>query len=90
MTFAKKAVARLGRHEEAAAVAAPLGSDYLLAQVAPRAGRPRRAGPHGRRPPRELRGRFLARGRLAAALAGRWQEAVRDPALGSAVGGAHD
>jgi len=62
-------LARLGRHEEAVRVAAPVASDYLLAQVA--------AGPAARAAvdriaaalPRALRPAFLERGRLARATA---------------------
>jgi hypothetical protein len=65
------ALARLGRKREALQVAAPVGSDYLLAQVA--------GGPLARAAldrmaaalPPELRPAFMDRGRLAATLAGR-------------------
>jgi len=65
------ALARLGRNREALQVAAPVGSDYLLAQVA--------GGPLARAAldrmaaalPPELRPAFMDRGRLAASLAGR-------------------
>jgi tetratricopeptide (TPR) repeat protein len=62
-------LARLGRREEAVRVAGPVGSDYLLAQVAPgqaaRAAVDRMAASL----PRELRPGFLERGRLARAIA---------------------
>jgi DNA-binding SARP family transcriptional activator len=62
------ALARLGRREEAARIAGPLGSDALLAEVAPapaaRAALDRMAAEL----PAELRPAFLARGRLARAL----------------------
>src|SRR6266545_6330405 len=62
-------LARLGRHEEAVRAAAPVASDYLLAQVA--------TGPAARAAvdriaaalPRALRPAFLERGRLARATA---------------------
>jgi tetratricopeptide (TPR) repeat protein len=65
------ALARLGRNREALQIAAPVGSDYLLAQVA--------GGPLARAAldrmaaalPPELRPAFMDRGRLAATLAGR-------------------
>jgi predicted ATPase len=65
------ALARLGRNREALQVVAPVGSDYLLAQVA--------GGPLARAAldrmaaalPPELRPAFMDRGRLAATLAGR-------------------
>jgi hypothetical protein len=65
------ALARLGRNREALQVAAPVGSDYLLAQVA--------GGPLARAAldrmaaalPPELRPAFMDRGRLAATLADR-------------------
>jgi DNA-binding SARP family transcriptional activator/tetratricopeptide (TPR) repeat protein len=65
------ALARLGRNREALQVAAPVESDYLLAQVA--------GGPLARAAldrmaaalPPELRPAFMDRGRLAATLAGR-------------------
>jgi tetratricopeptide (TPR) repeat protein len=65
------ALARLGRREEAARVARPSGSDYLLAQV---------GGPNQARAavdriaaalPAELRPRFLERGPLATAIPNR-------------------
>jgi hypothetical protein len=63
-------LARLGRREEAARVADPVGSDYLLAQVAPapaaRAALDRMAATL----PPDLRPGFLERGRLAGGLAG--------------------
>jgi DNA-binding SARP family transcriptional activator len=62
-------LARLGRHEEAVRVAGPVGSDYLLAQVAPgqaaRAAVDRMAASL----PRALRPGFLERVRLAHATA---------------------
>jgi tetratricopeptide (TPR) repeat protein len=65
------ALARLGRGQEAARLAAASGSDYLLAQVAPpaqaRAAVDRMAA--GLAP--KLRPGFLGRGRLARAIAGR-------------------
>jgi DNA-binding SARP family transcriptional activator len=65
------ALARLGRNREALQVAAPVGSDYLLAQVAggalARAALDRMAAAL----PPELRPAFMDRGRLAATLAGR-------------------
>jgi len=79
------ALARLGRQQEAAQVAAALGSDYLLAQVAP--------GPAARAAldrlaaalPAELRAAFLARGRRGAPL-NRRQVAAGLPAEGVAAG----
>jgi hypothetical protein len=62
------ALARLGRVEEAAAVAAPLGSDAVVAEVAPE--RPARAALDrmAARLPPDLRPAFRERGRLARAL----------------------
>jgi DNA-binding SARP family transcriptional activator len=63
-------LARLGRPEQAARVAGPVGSDYLLAQVAPapaaRAALHRMAAAL----PPDLRPGFLERGRLARELGG--------------------
>jgi hypothetical protein len=60
-------LARLGRHEEAVRVAAPVASDYLLAQVA--TGPAARRRPHRRRAPAGAAPRFLECGRLARATA---------------------
>ena len=63
------ALARLGRRDEATRIATPVGSDYLLAQVAPPA--PARAAVDriAAALPPDLRPAFLERGQLAIALA---------------------
>ncbi|HVD15441.1 MAG TPA: AAA family ATPase [Actinomycetota bacterium] len=59
------ALARLGRHQEAARVAAPVGSDYLLAEVAGGAAAGAALDRLAAALPADLRAGFLARGRLA-------------------------
>jgi tetratricopeptide (TPR) repeat protein len=65
------ALARLGRHEDAVRVATPVGSDYLLAQVAPAPLALAAVERMAAAVPAGLRGGFLDRGRLAAAVAAR-------------------
>jgi DNA-binding SARP family transcriptional activator/tetratricopeptide (TPR) repeat protein len=62
------ALARLGRRRQAALVAAPVGSDYLLAQVAPPAQARAAVDRIAAALPPALRPGFLERGRLVVAL----------------------
>jgi hypothetical protein len=62
-------VARLGRRDEATRIAAPVGSDYLLAQVAPPAQAHAAVDRIAAALPPDLRPAFLERGQLAIALA---------------------
>jgi hypothetical protein len=70
------ALARLGHRDEATRIAVPVGSDYLLAQVAPAAQARAAIDRIAAALPPDLRPAFLERGQLVVMLASRGRSAA--------------